>query len=212
MHLFEASLAWIETDGAPVWRELAAEIAALARDHFIDAKGGFLREFFEPDWSPAKGDAGRVVEPGHQFEWAWLLMRWGVIAGETWPLDAAAGLYRCGLMGIDLRRGVAVDELDPDLRVSRASARLWPQTEWLKAAALLAELQPGLRAAYLADVGRAAQGLGLYLANPVLGVYRDKLDIAGAFKEEPAPASSLYHIAGAVESLNRLGRLGLIEG
>ena len=211
MHLFEASLAWIETDGAPVWRDLAAEVAALARDHFVDAKGGFLREFFEPDWSPAKGEAGRVVEPGHQFEWAWLLMRWGVIADEIWALDIAAGLYRCGLQGIDLRRGVAVDELDPDLRVSRGSARLWPQTEWLKAAALLAELRPEEQTSCLVDVGRAAQALSLYLANPVPGVYRDKLDIAGGFKDEPAPASSLYHIAGAVEALNRLERLGLIE-
>ncbi len=210
MHLFEASLAWIETDGSEVWRALAAEVASLAGRHFVDQQGGFLREFFETDWTPAKGEAGRVVEPGHQFEWAWLLLRWGVLAGESWPLKTAWRLYQCGVQGIDARRGVAVDELDPDLRVSRPSARLWPQTEWLKAAALLAEQLPEQREALLADVGRAAHGLGLYLVNPVEGVYRDKLDIAGAFKDEPAPASSLYHIAGAVEALRRLERLGLV--
>jgi mannose-1-phosphate guanylyltransferase/mannose-6-phosphate isomerase len=212
MHLFEASLAWIEADGSDVWRHLASEVATLANRHFVDQQGGFLREFFEPDWSPAKGEAGRVVEPGHQFEWAWLMLRWGALAGESWPRETAWRLYQCGARGIDSRRGVAMDELDPDLRVSRPSARLWPQTEWLKAAALLAEQWPEHREALLADVGRAAHGLGLYLANPVVGVYRDKLDIAGLFKDEPAPASSLYHIAGAVEALRRLQRLGLVSG
>ena len=43
---------------------------------FIDAHNGALHEFFDADWNPAPGIEGRIVEPGHQFEWAWLLLRW----------------------------------------------------------------------------------------------------------------------------------------
>ncbi len=45
--------------------------------HFIDAETGGLREFFKADWTPYDGEKGRIMEPGHQFEWAWLLARWG---------------------------------------------------------------------------------------------------------------------------------------
>jgi mannose-1-phosphate guanylyltransferase/mannose-6-phosphate isomerase len=67
MHLLEAVLAWeaLEPDGP--WASMADTVVDLARAHFIDEPGGFLREFFGPDWRPAEGDAGRLVEPGHQF-------------------------------------------------------------------------------------------------------------------------------------------------
>ena len=67
MHLLEAAMAWeaVEPDGP--WAAMADDIVGLARAHFIDARGGFLREFFGADWRPAEGEAGRLVEPGHQF-------------------------------------------------------------------------------------------------------------------------------------------------
>ena len=81
MHLFEACLAWLEAKeadhgGGARFEAVAAEIAELALTRFIDPDAGFVREFFAADWSPAPGEAGRIVEPGHQFEWAWLLERW----------------------------------------------------------------------------------------------------------------------------------------
>ena len=78
MHLFEAALAGCEVcSESSLWKSLADEIAALALDKFIDASSGALREFFDAQWNPAPGVEGRIVEPGHQFEWAWLLLRWG---------------------------------------------------------------------------------------------------------------------------------------
>ncbi len=67
MHLLEACMAWeaIEPDGP--WTGHADAIVALARRAFIDAEGGFLREFFDEAWRPAPGEDGRLVEPGHQF-------------------------------------------------------------------------------------------------------------------------------------------------
>ena len=42
-----------------------------------------------------------------------------------------------------------------------------------------------------------------FLETPVAGLWRDRIDHNGVFKEEPAPASSLYHIIGAIEGLER---------
>ena len=205
MHLLESALAWMEVDGGEVWRELAAELIDLALARFIDPKGQFLREFYEADWSPAKGEAGRLVEPGHQFEWAWLLDRWARIAGSAPAAEAARALFAAGLAGWDPGRGVAIDALDDELGVASAKARLWPQTEMLKAALQLAPgaTNPADRAAYEAHAVQAAAGLWRYLETSVVGLWRDKLGVDGQFVAEPAPASSFYHIVGAIYALAR---------
>ena len=200
MHLLEAALAWEALDADGPWASMADAIVGLARTYFIDAEGGFLREFFGPDWRPADGEAGRLVEPGHQFEWAWLLTRWGRSRGDTWGLEAARRLFAVGEHGLDKERGVAIDELDETLQPRSSRARLWPQTEWLKAALILAEAAEGDERRRLLDSAAAAfDGLWLYLGPD--GLWRDKLGPDGAFETEPAPASSLYHIVAAYRQL-----------
>jgi mannose-6-phosphate isomerase len=191
MHLFETAMAWEEA-GEADWAPLSDEIAELALTRFIDAEAGFLREFFDADWRPAPGDDGRWVEPGHQFEWAWLLERWGRARGEASARAAARRLFEHGKAGV--QGGVAVNILWDDLSVRDASARLWPQTEWLKAALILGEEREALA---------AANGLARYLATPARGVWRDKLGLDGRFVDEPAPASSLYHIWVALSELRQ---------
>ena len=201
MHLFEGCLAWEAVEPGREWTAMADAIAGLARRHFIDADGGFLREFFAPDWLPAAGEAGSLVEPGHQFEWAWLLTRWGRARGDDWAAVAAERLYEAGLRGIDAPRGVAVDELDDQLNLRSGRARLWPQTERLKAALILGDRVPAGHAA------EALKGLQLYL-EPT-GLWRDKLEPDGRFVDEPAPASSLYHITAAwVQLRESIGATG----
>lgn len=196
MHLFEAALAWeaVEPDGG--WGRLADEVADLALERFIDPDSGVLREFFDAGWAPLTGEAG-LVEPGHQFEWAWLLERWGRARGAERGLHTARRLYEVGRAGVDASREVAVNALWDDLAVRDGYARLWPQTERLKAAVLLGEE---------ADAISAARGLARYLETPARGAWRDKLRPDGGFVDEPAPATSLYHLTMAVLELT--GRAG----
>jgi mannose-1-phosphate guanylyltransferase/mannose-6-phosphate isomerase len=205
MHLLEACLAWEALDPDGPWADSADAIVALARRAFIDPERGFLREFFQADWSPAAGPDGGLVEPGHQFEWAWLLTRWGRLRNDDWARSAARSLYAAGGHGVDDRRGVAVDELDADLSIRSSRARLWPQTERLKAALILAEESEGdERRRRLSDAADALAGLQLYL-QPT-GLWRDKMKEDGSFVEEPAPASSFYHIMAAYEQLRGTAR------
>lgn len=189
MHLLEACLAWEALEPGGAWAGMADSIVGLARRAFIDPEGGFLREFFDAEWRPAPGEEGRLVEPGHQFEWAWLLTRWGRARGDDWATEAARRLYDAGLRGVSASRGVAIDELDDQLAVRSARARLWPQTERLKAALIMGDERPADHAS------QALRGLQAYL-EPT-GLWRDKQEPDGRFVEEPAPASSLYHIAAA---------------
>lgn len=186
MHLLEACMAWEALEPGGPWTAMADAIVELAQRAFIDAEGGFLREFFDADWRPAGGDAGRLVEPGHQFEWAWLLTRWGRARGDDGVLATARRLYDVGLRGLSASRGVAIDELDDSLGVRSARARLWPQTERIKAAVIMGRTD---------HAAQALRGLQAYL-EPT-GLWRDKQEPDGGFIAEPAPASSLYHIVGA---------------
>ncbi|MFM1960035.1 MAG: hypothetical protein RL588_1552 [Pseudomonadota bacterium] len=193
MHLLEASLAWEET-GEAGWSALSDEIAGLALGAFIDHRG-VLSEFFDADWRRADGDDGRLVEPGHQFEWAWLLDRWGRARGRADGQLAARALHEAGRQGVDPRRACAVNALWQDLTVRDGWARLWPQTEFLKSALALAETEDALQ---------AAAGLRRYLETPVRGLWRDRQGPTGGFAPGDAPATSLYHIVGAIRQLEEL--------
>lgn len=193
MHLLEAALAW-EAAGQGAWSALCDEIAELALSRFIDRPTGVLREFFDAEWRALDDAEGGLVEPGHQFEWAWLLERWGRARGRQDAREAARRLYANGLRGVDPRSGIVVNALWSDLAVRDAGARLWTQTEYLKAALLFDDDAEALR---------AADGLASYLETPRAGTWRDKRDPGGRFVEEPAPATSLYHLIGAILPLRR---------
>lgn len=197
MHLFEACLEWAEHGCSPRWHETASRIATLAMERFIDP-AGFIREFFDGGWIPAQGEAGHVVEPGHQFEWSWLLQRWALCEEDDAMSTVAKKLFECGVAGLDLTRGVVVDTLNDDLKQVTDQARLWPQIEWLKAALLLSETARGDRRYWLAQVAAAYTAVMRYLATPVSGLWFDKCEADGSFVNEPAPASSFYHIVTAV--------------
>jgi len=204
MHLLEAALAWCEVEPQGMWNALADEIVALCRTKFIDPEGGFLREFFDAQWRPLAGAPGHIVEPGHQFEWCWLLERWGRLRGDDGARAAARRLFAAGLRGVDPVREAALDELSDGFAVTRAGARLWPQTERAKAALILAETAKGeMRELYLSEAGKAAASLWRYLETDVAGLWRDKQRTDGSFVEEPAPASSFYHIICCIVSLKQ---------
>lgn len=198
MHLLESSLAWLAIDSDPAWRQMADRIATLALERFIDPASGALREFFAADWSPAPGDEGRIAEPGHQYEWAFLLNRWALQTGRPRPPAISRLIAFAESHGVDRSRGVAFNSLLTDGSVHDAKARLWPQTERIRA--------------YVADyatvgdapLGHAIAGLQKYLDTKISGLWFDQLDVDDKMAFEPSPASSLYHIVGAVAELSNL--------
>jgi mannose/cellobiose epimerase-like protein (N-acyl-D-glucosamine 2-epimerase family) len=208
MHLFEAALAGCEVCAeSSLWKSLASELAELALARFIDPVSGALREFFDAEWNPAAGIEGRIVEPGHQFEWAWLLLRWcGERPGAAYTRARAAALKLIDVgEAHGIRDGLAINSLLDDFSPHDAGARLWPQTERLKAAALAARLTGEPR--YFTMAADAADGLMRYLDCPIPGLWRDRIDAQGKVADEPAPASSFYHMVAAIAEISALARL-----
>jgi mannose/cellobiose epimerase-like protein (N-acyl-D-glucosamine 2-epimerase family) len=200
MHLLEASLAWAEIDRDPRWSSLAAQLVELALTRLIDPRTGALPEFFSADWQP---EPERVVEPGHQFEWAWLLMRFNASAREPVIERAALRLIEIGEShGVHRKRRAAIASLAADFSVRDPHARLWSQCERIKAACGALALTGA--AQYRAMTTEATETLVTYLDTPVRGLWRDRLDAWGTFIDEPAPASSLYHLVGTVLELSRV--------
>jgi mannose/cellobiose epimerase-like protein (N-acyl-D-glucosamine 2-epimerase family) len=205
MHLFEAALAGCEVcSESSLWKPLAEELAELALTRFIDARSGALREFFDANWNPAAGNQGRIVEPGHQFEWAWLLLRWGGLKNAR-AKAAALRLIEIGETH-GVRNGLATNSLLDDFSPHDAGSRLWPQTERVKAAALAARLTGEAR--FFSMTVAATDGLLRYLDCPTPGLWYDRIDEQGKIVDEPAPASSFYHLVAAIAELSALARLG----
>jgi len=194
MHLFEAVLAWSEVTSARLWRDWADELAGFFLDRMWDSNSGAIVEVFDEHWRPVGGLEGRTVWPGHQFEWAWLIDRWRpTIAYRA----SVAALYESGSRGVHRRSGLALDAVTIDGEVLEATSRLWPQTEWLKAALIQARAAP----AVLADARKAVAAIDAYLATSVAGLWTDRPGPIEPGSNEPALASSFYHIVGAIDAL-----------
>lgn len=202
MHLLEASLSWQELDADERWGRLTQELIDLATTRLIDSRTGAMREFFDIDWRPAQGEQGRIVEPGHQFEWAWLLLRFRDCGGDDRVTPLALRLIDIGeTHGVDRVRGAAINSLDVDFTARDMNARLWPQCERIKAACSAFEATGGM--CYQSAALEAVQTMMSYFDTPLRGLWRDCLDASGSFIREPAPASSFYHIVSALLSLTR---------
>jgi mannose-6-phosphate isomerase len=196
MHLFEAGLALSEQGVAP-GESLAREMANLFALHFFDAQNGALGEYYNDDWTRTPGDEGRVCEPGHHCEWVWLLDRWRKLSGDDHNTKADALWAHAMKNG---RNGpVLIYEAWRDGGAKDRRARLWAQTERLKAALVRFE-----RGGDAGDVAAAYDGLSIYYDGARPGLWFDWRDEAGAIKHEPAPASSFYHIVLAYSELLRV--------
>lgn len=202
MHLLEACLAQAALPGAsPRWRDWSDRIVALAQSHFIQPDTGALHEFFDWQWRPMPDASGRLVEPGHQFEWSWLLRTWNSGAGDAAVEATAARLCEIGETHGVNPHGITIDELWDDFAVRAATARTWPQTERLKACLIAAELagEAQRRASWEAKATQALDAFQPFFATQVSGLWHDRLDGDGVPIIAAAPASSLYHIVCALE-------------
>ncbi len=180
MHLLEARLAAAEAFGEARFLKRAAPLVALFRERLF--RGGVLMEFFGEDLQPVEPF---TVEPGHHCEWVWLLHRYAHLSAT--PLAPEASALR-DFVERHVPPGPLPDGLAPDGALVAAGARLWPQAERLKAEAL----RDPPDAARMEDAHRS---LAAYLRPD--GLWHERRLPDGRLSDEPAPASSLYHLTCA---------------
>jgi mannose/cellobiose epimerase-like protein (N-acyl-D-glucosamine 2-epimerase family) len=200
MHFLEAMLVWYEATGEARFAQEAQAIVAHLRGRMFQAKIGVLPEFYDMDWTPLPHEGGAVVEPGHHFEWTWLLAQYTRITGEPTG-DIAAALFAFAHKFGSSEDGVIYDALLAEGSILRADHRTWPQTEALKAYMARSEFAAEDRDAEIAQLVSIL--LDRYLATDIPGLWIDHLNAELAPLSKTVPASTLYHVFLAFAELQR---------
>lgn len=210
MHLLEAALAWLEHDNDPRWRDFADDLVALCRERFICSQTGCLLEYFSDNWQQIPGPVGHIWEPGHHFEWAWLLHRYEVATGHDVKEMRQSLIRTAEERGINRASGRAVNEVLLDFTIKSHDSRIWPQTERLKAAlkALTDEGSAEIFATHLANASEASAAIFEYVDKPLPGLWYEVIRQDGSFTEDDVRASTLYHVMGAFAELIRCPYIG----
>jgi mannose/cellobiose epimerase-like protein (N-acyl-D-glucosamine 2-epimerase family) len=208
MHLLEAFLALYEASDDPRWLNRAEKIYGLFRRYFLDASKSLLIEFFDRDWREMPHEGRRLREPGHFFEWTWLLHRYAALMGDDTAAAALRPLYGWAWeKGVDRESRapfVVFEELDPEGRVlADGSKRLWPQCEAVKAALAVYERFGDAEA--LAAAQQLLAALFTTFASLDRPDWREQVDRDGRLIREGMPSSSLYHLyLAAAEAIRAL--------
>ncbi len=203
MHMLEASLACLEQFGGDRFATLAHELVGLFRTRFIDHETGTLCEHFSADWSPAPDEPGRIVEPGHQMEWVWILGKCSALLGEDLAAEQALLFASAEAHGLDPVTKAVRNKVRNDGDILDGGSRTWPNCERIKCAVALHE---GRARDPLPDFESAAGLLlGRYLAHPLPGLWFDHFDETGTPVAPDVPASTFYHLFFALAEMLRIG-------
>lgn len=203
MHLLEAALAGLEAGPHPALERLARKLVELFCTRLYDAQTNTLAEYFADNWSRAPGPTGMITEPGHQFEWAWILTQAERLLGLNLATEIEGIFAFAERYGVDANTGVVFAQVREDGVPLDRGTRTWPTTERIKAHLALFELRghdprPGitqsLRRLFEAN-----------LSTDIPGLWYDAHDADGRGLAPYAPASTLYHVFLALSELLRLG-------
>lgn len=204
MHLLEALLAWVTLGVEGGFRAAALTLCQLATTRLINPANGAVGELFTAGWAPLGEPRERMYEPGHQFEWAYLLLQAEALLGIEARHEAIALENFGRAFGIDATRQVALFAVNEAGDATDRRARLWAQTERLRTSLLFATQgmtnTAGAGALQAAAAG-SYSGLMRFLATGVPGLWHEWQREDGGFDLAPSPASSLYHLMTGLESL-----------
>lgn len=190
MHLLEAYLFLHEAAPDGPFLERAAALIDLFEHRMLEGDADMLAEFYANDWAPHPESRMRYFEPGHHFEWIWLLAKYDGLAGADHS-DIAHRLWRSATrFGLNLD-GTCLDAVGLDGRAIATSHRLWPHTEGVKAAIALhgrEENSTDILEKMLSALTRR------FLGWPFATGWQDRFDCDWRPVAEDVPASSLYHL------------------
>lgn len=204
MHLLEALLAWVAVGVDGSFRTAALALCQLATTRLINPANGAVGELFTAGWVPLGTPQERLYEPGHQFEWAYLLLQAEALLGIDARREAIALENFGRSFGIDGARQAALFAVNEAGQATDRRARLWAQTERLRTSLLFATQGMGdavSSQAFQAAAAGSFSGLTRFLATEVPGLWHEWQREDGGFELAPSPASSLYHLMTGLESL-----------
>jgi mannose/cellobiose epimerase-like protein (N-acyl-D-glucosamine 2-epimerase family) len=204
MHLLEACHALAAASPDPRWLATADRLVALMRERMLDGNGT-LGEFFSEDWAAFPGPRGLIREPGHHFEWTWLLYHHERLTGSAEARATARRLHEFGQRQIDAPTNASrlvVNEVDPTGDVLNGAALLWPQTEYLKALVARVEFEGDADAA--ARLDRHVALMFQHFVDRESGLWVNQIDSGRQPITDRVPVRVLYHLVLALAEICRV--------
>ncbi len=202
MHLLEAMMVLYETTGEARFLDEAHGLVKLFEQTLFQPDKGVLLEFFEAGGHPAEGQRGRIVEPGHHFEWVWLLAEYKRLTGEDKSPIACRLFDFAETYGVARDTGLVKDGVLEDGNHFDPDHRLWCQTEALKAHLVMDAHGREVNGTRVVQI--ISNILDRFLATNPRGLWVDHLTHSLTHKSAGAPASTLYHLFLAFAELRRL--------
>jgi len=193
MHLTEAWLAARDATGDAAFDSALGRLGNAIARVFVHAATGCIAEL--PLVAPLQSEgAVNRLEPGHQFEWFWLVRQAGA------PLDAS-GLHEAlerafrfaQQQGVDPVTGGVAAALDESGRMQDATQRIWAQSEYLRALAVHGDAQT--RALLPQQIARFSERF----LRPQ-GWFECKTP-SGDVARDDMPSTTPYHLATAYAAL-----------
>ncbi|HGA2319785.1 TPA: AGE family epimerase/isomerase [Pseudomonas putida] len=185
MHLAEAFLQVLAVREDDHVQQSLLQLCTALQEHFIEPQHGLMLE-------KPRGAVDNWFEPGHQFEWFYLLETSPLLRGTALRASIDRAFGYAELCGVNNAAVLAM--LDVDGNVLDATQRIWAQAEYLRALVL----RPGNEAKLLVQL-KAMEQQFLHA-----GGWYECRDGEGAVSRHDMPSTTPYHLATCLEGLQRL--------
>jgi len=187
MHLTEAWLAAREATRDNAFDAALRRLAGAVARHFVHAPSGCIAEL-------PVGAPDNRLEPGHQFEWFWLVTQARELFDGSGLAEALPRAFAFARRhGVDQETGGVYASLNEDGQVKDPIQRIWAQTEYLRALASHDD------AAVRAALPRQIELFQQRFLRPQ-GWFECKTS-AGEVARADMPSTTPYHLATAFDAL-----------
>jgi len=184
MHLAEAFLATVSVrEDTPVQAALLALVKGM-QQRFIEPVHNVMLE-------KPRGAVDNWFEPGHQFEWFFLLASSPLLRDTPLHASLERAFGFAEQVGVNPQTGAVCGMLAPDGRLRDGTQRIWAQAEYLRALTLRPEPLPRLQRQLLALQQQFLQPAGWYECR----------DSEGNVSREDMPSTTPYHLATCYSGL-----------
>ncbi|WP_249678097.1 AGE family epimerase/isomerase [Pseudomonas abieticivorans] len=176
MHLAEAFLATVQVREDARVTQALHDLCTAMHTHFIEPANGVMLE-------KPRTAVDNWFEPGHQFEWFYLLESSDLLRGNA--LHQAVDRSFAYAEQIGVREGAVLSMLEVDGSVRDATQRIWAQAEYLRALTL----RPGSEQRVAEQLAALREG---FLHS---GGWYECRDASGAVSRKDMPSTTPYHLA-----------------
>ncbi|WP_367255649.1 AGE family epimerase/isomerase [Pseudomonas sp. stari2] len=186
MHLAEAFLATLAVREDAQVKQALSELCTAMHKHFVDPQAGVLME-------KPLGAVDNWYEPGHQFEWYFLLESSPQLRGSKLHAALDRAFAFTEQYGVVQSSGAvrAMLDLNMDGRPKDSTQRIWAQAEYLRALTL----RPGSEAVVL----RQLQALLQRFLHA--GGWHECRNEQGEINRKDMPSTTPYHLATCYRGL-----------